>query len=65
MRQNNNKLYTFFIIMQNRNRNCVNALNILCFTLLLSAISSANSIAGEKLQLFYGNDIRSELEACG
>ncbi len=65
MRLNYKRIQTLLIIMQNLNRNNFKGINILCFFLLLSGLCSANSWAGEKLQLFYGNDIRSELEACG
>ena len=32
---------------------------------LLAGLIPTGGLAGEKLLLFYGNDIRSELEACG
>lgn len=49
--------------MQRNSKN--NILIRFSFFIVLAGLIPTDGLSGEKLQLFYSNDIRSELEACG
>jgi hypothetical protein len=63
--QQKNKRHNCEFRMQQANKTRSNLLSILLFFIILTTLVPAAGIAGQKLQLFYSNDVRSELEACG
>ena len=63
--QQKNRRHNFYSHVQHLNRTRSNLLSILLFSIALTTLIPATGMAGQKLQLFYSNDVRSELEACG